>query len=542
MRSFIVPLLLLASGARSSALHRPRENTWGSTGQSPDSPTVELANGAYYGLYKPAYDQDEFLGIPYAQPPLGDLRLAPPQPLNETWDSPRNATEYSPQCFGYGSDTWILGNYVSEDCLTINVVRPHGLSPDAQLPVAVWIHGGGLRNGGSSDPRYNLTFIVEQSVKMGSPIVATSINYRLAGWGFLWSDEVKEAGAGNLGFRDQRLALEWVQENIRAFGGDPEKVTIWGESGGARSVARQLIAYGGRDDGLFRAAILESGTGLETEFGEVETDGDVDQAYYDAVVEKAGCADSEDSLQCLRGLDAWTLSDIFNTTESPSFGGVVDGEFLTQRPSDLVRAGKVVPVPILIGANFDEGTQFAERGINTTEEWVGVLTSAGADDVTVEVLSALYPDIPRVGLPATLQGRPSGDKAFYGDQWKRVVAFSGDLRQHAPRRWWARQWAGLDLAAYSYHFNVLVNGMDAEQGASHFQEVAFVFNNVDGLGYGNAVSEKPFEGMPETFIELADVMSRMWVSFIATTDPNYDGMCASVGDLTGLRNGFADRV
>ncbi|CAI4211269.1 unnamed protein product [Parascedosporium putredinis] len=485
----------------SAAPHQARANG------SSDAPTVQLPAGSYYGLYKPAYEQDEFLGIPYAQPPVGDLRFRPAQPLNQTWDDPRNATEYSPQCFGYGSDTWVLGNYVSEDCLTINVVRPHGIAPDAKLPVAVWIHGGGLTNGGASDPRYNLTFIVEQSVKMGTPSCA----------------EVAEAGSGNLGFRDQRVALEWVNENIASFGGDPNKVTIWGESAGARSVATQLLAYGGRDDGLFRAAVMQSGTGLDNSFNEVPSETDADQDAYDSIVEAAGCSSTDDTLQCLRGLSASTLSDIFNKTTSPGFGSVVDGEFLTQPRSELVKAGQFVSVPILIGTNFDEGTQFGKKGIDTDEQWAEYVASSGASNATIEAISALYPDIPSIGLPATLDGRPSGDLATYGQQWKRVVSFSGDQRQHAARRWFARQWAGRNQTAYTYHFNVLVNGLSPAQGSSHFQEVTFVFNNVQGLGYETAVAKNPYEGQPETFVTLADTMSRMWVSFFTNMDPNYSG-------------------
>lgn len=512
MPSALLSCLLAATAAVGTALpHNSRD-------ASP--PTVELADGAYYGLYKPTYDQDEFLGIPYAQPPLGPLRLSPPQPLNETWDTPRNATEYSPQCIGYGSDTWVLGNYVSEDCLTLNVVRPHGVAADAQLPVAVWIHGGGLTTGGSSDPRYNLTFIVEQSVAMGTPIVAASVNYRLSGWGFLWSSEVAEAGAGNLGYKDQRLALEWVQENIAAFGGNPDEVTIWGESAGARSVAAQLMAYGGRDDGLFRAAVMQSGTGLYTDFDDVEPEGVSAQEHYDAVVKAAGCTDADDSLGCLKEVDTKTLSDIFNSTASSGFGNIIDGEFITAPRADLLKAGKFVPVPLLIGANADEGAQFGTKGINTDSEWVKLLSSDGAGNTTIGDLSALYPDIPAAGLPATLEGRP-GDE--YGAQWKRVVAYAGDKDQHAPRRLWAREWAKQNQTAYSYHFNVLTNGMPVEEGSSHFQEVAFVFNNVDGLGYDTVVAENPFEGMPATFGKLADTMSRMWVSFITTSDPNYNG-------------------
>lgn len=190
-------------------------------------PTVTLKNGSYYGIYSPLYDQDYFLGMPFAQPPLGNLRFHQPQSLNTTWTDFRNATVYQPECIGYGSDQWVLGNHVSEDCLSVNVIRPAGISPETALPVGVFLNPGGYYQGGNMDPRYNMSFIVQQSQDMGTPFIAVSPNYRLSLWGFLYSQEVVEAGITNLGMLDQRLALHWVQENIAAFGGDPKKVTIW---------------------------------------------------------------------------------------------------------------------------------------------------------------------------------------------------------------------------------------------------------------------------------------------------------------------------
>lgn len=178
-------------------------------------------------MYSSLYDQDFFLGMPFAQPPLGDLRLRQPQSLNSTWNGTRNATVYQPECIGYGSDQWVLGNHISEDCLSVNVIRPAGVDTTAKLPVAVFFNPGGWFEGGNSDPRNNMSFIVQQSMEMGSPFVAVSPNYRLSLFGFLYSQEVVDAGITNLGMLDQRLALYWVQENIEAFGGDPTKVTIW---------------------------------------------------------------------------------------------------------------------------------------------------------------------------------------------------------------------------------------------------------------------------------------------------------------------------
>ena len=238
----VVGSLLLAATA--SAATVPRDNT---------APTVRLANGSYYGLHSKTYKQDMFLGMPFAQPPVGDLRLRRPRSLNSTWQGSRNATEYGYECIGYGSDQWAQtgANYVNEDCLTVNVVRPEGVRAGAKLPVAVWIHGGAYYMGGGSDPRYNTSFLVQQSVAMGTPIVAVTFNYRLSSWGFLYSSELAAEGATNLGMRDQRLALHWVQENIGAFGGDRAKVTVFGESADCLTVGTQLVAYGGRDDGLF---------------------------------------------------------------------------------------------------------------------------------------------------------------------------------------------------------------------------------------------------------------------------------------------------
>jgi carboxylesterase type B len=167
-----------------------------------------------------------------------------PESLNSTWSTIKNATTYPPFCVGYGGDD--IGHEESEDCLYLNVIRPSSTTSSSLLPVAVWIHGGGLFMGGSNDPRYNLSFIVQNSVDMSKPMIGISIQYRLSAWGFLGGKEALGGGATNLGYRDQRLALHWIQENIAAFGGDPSKVTIWGESAGGQSVGAQLLAYNGR--------------------------------------------------------------------------------------------------------------------------------------------------------------------------------------------------------------------------------------------------------------------------------------------------------
>ena len=209
LRSWISVSLWAVAALAVPAPHR-FQRRWG-------APTVTVKNGTLEGLHSDQYNQDYFLGIPFAQPPVGSLRFRVPQSINTSWRGTRSAKQYSNACVGYGSDDWPYP-VLSEDCLYLNVVRPSGCE-NQSLPVAFWIHGGGLFEGSGIDPRYNLSYIVQRSVEIGKPMMAVSINYRLSMWGFITGDEVIESGNANLGFRDQRLALHWVQENIAAFGG-----------------------------------------------------------------------------------------------------------------------------------------------------------------------------------------------------------------------------------------------------------------------------------------------------------------------------------
>lgn len=213
-------------------------------------------NGTYQGRYLSEYNQDLFLGMPYAQPPVGDLRFRWPQSINTSFDGVRDASEYGYSCMQYHTTF-----NISEDCLNINVIRPSGNYSGnyTNLPVLVWIFGGGLYTGSTADPRYNLSGIVQVSQDLGQPVIAVSMNYRLGMWGFLQTPGLVAEGSSNAGLADQRLALQWVQENIAGFGGDPNRVVVWGESAGAQSIAYHLFSYEGRNDGLYRGAIMESG-------------------------------------------------------------------------------------------------------------------------------------------------------------------------------------------------------------------------------------------------------------------------------------------
>lgn len=520
-------LLLLASSV--SSLPHAASSTNGTA-----SPIAVTLNGTYQGVYSSTYNQDFFLGVPYAQPPLGPLRFRNAQSLNASFEEVRTATEYYPECVGYGGDQ--IGYEESEDCLVLNVIRPSAYEGQ-QLPVAVWIHGGGLQMGGATDRRYNLSFIVEDSVKIGKPVIGVSIAYRLGPWGFLYSQEVQNSGQTNIGFRDQRLALHYIQENIEAFGGDPTKVAIWGESAGGLSVGLHLTAYGGRDDSLFRAGIMESGNPVNYNAFRNAT---YYQPLYDSIVSATGCSDSSGSLDCLRLLPFDQINDVLNTsaynTTDGRFNPVVDGDCIQKLTSIQLADGDFVHVPVISGANTDEGTHFGPEGVQNDTAFLKYLTSNNNMAVgfsvgialpisfAQEILSA-YPDDPCVGIPADLGCRRLN--GTYGYEYRRTSAYAGDAAFIANRRLTCQTWSAASVPAYCYRFNTIPNPFPPEAGATHFLEVSFVLNNIDGVGY----AVNPFAGEPDSFRALSGLMSASWASFVHDLDPN--AFRAANADLVG---------
>ncbi|GME22033.1 Carboxylesterase [Neofusicoccum parvum] len=479
------------------------------------APTAVVKNGTLEGVHSSEYNQDFFLGVPFAQPPTGELRFRVPQSLNSSWDATKAATDYAASCIGYGSDQF--GYEISEDCLYLNVVRPSGYE-NQTLPVAFWIHGGGYTQGGGGDHRYNLSFIVQNGVEIGKPFIGVSTNYRLSAWGFLNGDDVQESGNTNLGLRDQRLALHWLQENIEAFGGDSKKVTIFGESAGGSSVGFQLTAYNGRDDSLFRGAIMESGSPIY--YGSLN-DSTGFQSKYDSLLSQAGCSNATDGLDCLRDLSYEDLNAVINQTVFQSWGPAIDYDFIQGKTSEQLIKGDFVQVPIIIGANSDEGQSFGPVGINKTEDFVNVLLSSGIpSNFTSSILQA-YPDIPAEGIPGSPPlGFLPPDFRYgspQGAQYRRSAAYYGDHYFVANRRITCERWAEHGLKAYCFRFNAIPNGATA---AAHFQEVAFVFDNILGTGYNPPISSKPFENRGQNYVDLAKFMASSWASFFVDLDPN----------------------
>ncbi|KAE8333990.1 Alpha/Beta hydrolase protein [Aspergillus sergii] len=494
-------------------------------------PKAKVQNGTYFGVHNDHYNIEYFLGIPFAQPPIGNLRLAPPVSLNSSFSGTRNATNLQPACVQFQltaenkPQAATIDRAISEDCLTLNVYRPSN-SGNQKLPVLVWIYGGGYTQGSNSDPRYNLTFIVNNSVKMDKPIIAVGINYRLNGFGFLGGPVIQEQGLTNLGLRDQRLALHWIQENIAGFGGDKSKVTIWGQSAGAGSVGSQLLAYGGRNDSLFRAAIADSGGPLAFKSPSNATQ----LQTWESILNLTGCSTASDSMACLRGVSSANFSSAVNASRG-TFMPITDADFVETYSSAQLLNGQFVKVPLLTGTNTDEGTNFvgspsyigalptiAYPNDTSFLDYIGQsITNTTASAAALAALSVLYPDIPAIGVPHSHKGRLN---STFGSQYARVATFAGDFMAHRGRRLSAQMWSKYNVPVYTYRFNQWpIGGLPDTTGTTHFTEVPLVQDHEVQDGYlapwYPAGSE--FAGMDSDFYALARLMSKAPIPPLATS-------------------------
>ncbi|KAG1856414.1 Alpha/Beta hydrolase protein [Suillus subluteus] len=315
-------------------------------------PIVNLGYAQYQGSVDTATNITSFLGIRYAAPPVGDLRWAAPQPPL-TVSGVQQATTQPNEC-----NQAVIGNSPtnpfestslrkraisqSEDCLFLNVYTPGSevvATPAGGLPVVVWIHGGGYTEGAISE--FNgADLIIESSYG----VITVLLQYRLGLFGFLPGETVKEGGALNAGLLDQNYALQWVQTYISSFGGDPTKVTIWGESAGAGSVIQHIVAHGGNTQPpLFRTAMTSS-TASRPQYNYNDR---IPEMLYSEVVNGTNCTSSSDTLSCLRAADVNTLQTLnYNINVNDFFGmfafvPVVDGTFILERPTVTIRKGRL---------------------------------------------------------------------------------------------------------------------------------------------------------------------------------------------------------
>ena len=443
---------------------------------------------------------DSFGGIPFAEPPVGPLRLKPPKRLNASLEG-FDATGIGPSCpqmfFSTGGDplSSVLGELLNtplfqtvtdqtEDCLTVRVQRPAGTAPDAGLPVLFWIFGGAFELG--SAQMYDGTPLLLNGIAQNKPFVFVAVNYRVGGFGFLPGKEILADGAANLGLLDQRMGLEWVADNIAAFGGDPDKVTIWGESAGAISVFDQMALHGGdnkyKGKPLFRGAIMNSGSIVPAD----PVDCPKSQVVYDAVVKAASCSSASDTLGCLREADYDTFLRAANSVPGVlSYNSVAlsylprpDGTALPDSPDVLAASGRYAAVPMIIGDVEDEGTLFSlfQPNITTRERIVDYLSALFFHSASKEELREL------VGTydPAISAGSPFRTSILNNvyPQFKGLAAILGDLVFTLTRRMFLNTTHAANpgvpawsyLASYNYGTPIL--------GTFHGSDILQVFYGV----------------------------------------------------------------
>jgi para-nitrobenzyl esterase len=434
--------------------------------------TVVTTGGQLRG--KAAGTVDEFLGIPYAAPPVGPLRWHAPQPAAH-WAGVRPATQFGPHCPQYGSQFGQAS--MSENCLFLNVYTPSHVGH--ALPVLVWIHGGDLVAGESDD--YNPAGLVRDAA------IVVTINYRLGALGFLAHPALassKGGPSGNYGLMDQQAALRWVQANARAFGGDPHNVTIAGESAGGLSVLSQLVSPAA--GGLFAKAIIESGS-----YDQVQPGLAAAEASGEAFAAKAGCASQ--TAACLRSLPVTT---ILNNQGMP--GPDIDGVLLPQSIGTALASGRFNRVPVINGTNHDEWRLFIALFLPLT----GPVTAANYQSLIASTASVSPAEAAVVAARYPLRSFPDGDEALGAVGTDAIFAcpaltidtelsrftptFAYEFNdEHAPQRFLA------PVSGFSY-------------GAAHASEIQYLFQ----LG----VTPVPGALTPAQQ-QLAASMQRYWANF-----------------------------
>lgn len=422
-----------------------------------------------------------YKGIPFAAPPVGELRFAPPQPV-KPWDTIRSSKTFSQTC------------QQGEDCLTLNVWTP-AKTAAAKLPVVVWIHGGGFIIGSSAQPGYDGTVMATQGV------VVVSINYRLGQYGFTAHPELSKenpAGvSGNQGLLDMVQGLKWVKSNVAAFGGDPNNVTIWGESAGGAAIGLLLVMPS--SEGLFQKAVVDSPWNL------YEPITHLTKTWYGRKPAEAEGA-ARGTLASLRAPPFDPRSFNFNGAVTGVAAGttpypVVDGVVIPDDPARLFEQGKFHHVPVIVGGNADDGSISGARVANLAEARTLAHARLGAN---ADALLAMY------GGKDDASAIPAA-RALAGDAMF-VIAERGILNAAAK--------AG--LPAYGYEFaRVSPLNKRQNQGATHAADLGYFFANLpDGAGGGGA-RPTDYDAADQ---RVASEMMGSLVAFARTGSPNAKGL------------------
>jgi para-nitrobenzyl esterase len=451
--------------------------------QSASAPIVTVETGALKGVVRDGVVS--YLGVPYAAPPVGELRWRAPQPPAK-WQGVRSAETFGNDCVQHRQ----YDQPQSEDCLYLNVWASAGATSQPR-PVMFWIYGGGLSYGSSAWPWYDGTAFAKQGV------VLVSINYRLARFGFFAhpaiSAEAPGAVLGNYGFMDQIAGLQWVQRNIAAFGGDPRNVTIFGESAGGRSVNALLVSP--LSKGLFQRAIIESGAGRNPLRHIRESRSGLGisaEAMGVAFAKSAGLADA--TAAQLRSLPAEVVRGPVGAAPPAFANAMIDGRLVVEDFIETYKKGAQYHVPLMIGANS------AEFGTGAAPEAEAVFHSLGAYK---DKALALYDG--------------------YGTRDSKNVAMeiTSDMGMNNGTRYVARLIAKAGKPVYHFHFAYVTQSARATlPGARHAAELVYVF---DTLGSRTSRSQ-PITAAADADRQVARQMNAYWANFAKRGDPNGSGL------------------
>ena len=455
------------------AVDAPTPDSGPPDGGTPPRPVeVTISDGVVRGLADDATGVTTFRGIPYAAPPVGDLRWRPPAPP-APWSAPLDATATGPACPQQDTRLVDRAQGLDEDCLRLNVWKPNDAAEP--LPVIVFIHGGAFLTGSSNYGVYNGTSIASHGA------VVVSMNYRLGLLGFMAhpafaTEDADWPTTGNYGLLDQIAALEWVRDEIAAFGGDPSRVAILGESAGGMSVCTLIAAP--RAAGLFQSAIIESASCLSRY--QIH-DAALATSEAETYAEGLGCGSGiADPAACLRGkpwedvlaAETGTLVN-FDALERP--GPSVDGLLLDATPAERVANGDASYVPLIMGFNANEGSILVQgAGVDTEADLDTTLEQLGGGTVSSTDLRALY------------------DPADYGDDPRAAaIAAVTDIVFRCPTRRSLRDYVANGGQAWAYYFtHVAPIGRLTGLGAFHGSELFILFQD-GALDAGDlAVSER----------------------------------------------------
>ncbi len=468
---------------------------WPAAATGPERPQVRVRAGIVQGIVEVDSNVATYKGMPYAKPPIGDLRWRPPVPA-PAWDGVRDARAFGHACLqpARNPKSLYFGEMASpsEDCLTVNVWAPTGAR---NLPVMVWIHGGSLVTGSSSEPLYDGTKLAERG------IVFVSINYRLGVLGYLahpaLSAESSQHISGNYGVLDQIEALRWVRDNIAAFGGDPDRVTIAGESAGGLSVIALLASPLAR--GLFTKAIAQSGR-IST-FRALHEDAlgvRSAEAMGTALAEAAGATNAE----ALRATDAKALFEAARASGWQS-EPVIDGIVLKRQIAETFARGEQAHVPVIAGFNEGEIKSFPFLVTNVPESQrayeADVRCRFGAE---ASKFLAVYPGVdPKADAMASVRDGLHGWAAQY----------------------LVRKQAEAGQAAYLYFFRHATPAQrERDLAAFHASELPYIFGQV---GASAALGPNwPRGPLTSAESELSQAMMSYWISFVRDGLPKADGL------------------